>query len=398
MTKKRNLVLLSIIMCMVGTNVYAYNIAVKNADGVTICYNYIKNETELEVTYKTTGDYRGVVVIPEEVTYENRTRKVTSIGEKAFKDCRDLTSVTIGNNVISIGNSAFEYCSNLTSVTIPNSVTSIGRGAFMDCISLASIIIPIRVRSIDIFAFAKCVSLTSVTIPNSVTSLGLGAFVGCSGLTSVIIGNGLISIGNNVFEECHNLTTVTIGNSVTCIESCAFYNCSGLTSITIPNSVTSIESGAFYNCSGLTSITIPNSVTNIGEKAFYSCSNLTSVTIGNGVMSIGHQAFDNCDIEEIISKIVNPFAINGWTFSENTFYNATLYVPIGTISKYRATEGWWYFVFIEEGSPANIGGIDCEDVKEIKRFTLEGRVINNTCKGFNIIKMNNGTTKKMIVK
>ncbi len=114
----------------------AHDIEVKNADGVTIYYNYVNNGTELAVTYRGTyydsysDEYSGNVVIPEEVTYMNRTRKVTSIGDRAFYSCRGLTSVTIPNSVTSIGESAFYYCIGLTSVTIPNSVTSIGNAAF----------------------------------------------------------------------------------------------------------------------------------------------------------------------------------------------------------------------------------------------------------------------------
>ena len=56
----------------------------------------------------------------------------------------------------------------------------------------------------------------------------------------------------------------------------------------------------------------------------------------------------------MVSLIENPFAINGKksgyrTFSQNTFNNATLYVPAGTIDKYKATAGWKDFLYIEEG-------------------------------------------------
>jgi len=160
------------------------------------------------------------------------------------------------------------------------------------------------------------------------------------------------SIGNSAFSSCSGLTSVTIPNSVTSIGNYAFSMCSGLTSVTIPNSVTSIGNSAFRYCFGLTSVTIPNSVTSIGDEAFYDCSGLTSVTIGSGVTSIGNYAFEGADIPTVISLIENPFTITGKTsdsrtFSQNTFNNATLYVPNGTIDKYKATDGWKDFVFIE---------------------------------------------------
>jgi hypothetical protein len=103
----------------------------------------------------------------------------------------------------------------------------------------------------------------------------------------------------------------------------------------------------------ITNLIIPNSVTSIGSSAFYG-SGLTSVTIGSGVTSIGDNAFNGVDIPTVISLIENPFTIKGKTsdyrtFSQNTFNNATLYVPKGTIEKYKATGGWKDFFFIEEG-------------------------------------------------
>ena len=106
----------------------------------------------------------------------------------------------------------------------------------------------------------------------------------------------------------------------------------------------------FYNCSGLISVTIPSSVTTIRECAFEGCSALTSVTIPNSVTSIGYAAFSGCDLYEVISKIENPFDIKANTFTDNTFYYATLYVPVGTIDRYKALDGWWRFAYIEEGT------------------------------------------------
>ena len=280
-----------------------------------IYYNITsKTYLEVEVTYGTYANYSGDVVIPDTVNYDGSTYNVTSIGDYAFEDCQDLTSVEIPNSVTSIGDYAFVF-TNLTSVDIPNSVTSIGYWAFFWCEGLKSVEIPNSVINIGYGAFAYCDSLTSIevdeeneyycssdgvlydknmntlicyssgktdesyTIPETVTIIDIYAFYGCDNLTSVEISNSVISIGNYAFYGCDNLTSVEIPNSVISIGDFAFSYCDKLTSVDIPNSVTSIGSGAFTSCSSLTSIEIPNSVTNIGYSVFFSCSALTSIEV-----------------------------------------------------------------------------------------------------------------------
>ena len=176
--------LLAVLMSMVGAKAFAHDIEVKNADGVTIYYTYINNNTELAVSYRGSSsssydEYSGVVNIPESVIYGGKTYPVTSIGSYAFSVCSGLTSVTIPNSVTSIGERAFRNCTGLTSVTISNSVKSIGESAFYGCSALTSVTIPNSVTSIGSYAFSGCTGLTSVTIPNSVTSIESYAFEGC---------------------------------------------------------------------------------------------------------------------------------------------------------------------------------------------------------------------------
>ena len=95
-------------------------------------------------------------------------------------------------------------------------------------------------------------------------------------------------------------------------------------------------------------------VTSITEFAFLGSNRLTSVTIPNSVTSIGTSAFSGCSsLTTIVSLIEKPFSIDRNVFCDyynNTYLytTATLYVPAGTIDKYRATEGWKDFMNIVE--------------------------------------------------
>ena len=178
-----------------------------------------------------------------------------------------------------------------------------------------------------------------------------------------------------------------------------------MTSITIPNSVTSIGEVAFGYCTGLTSVTIGNSVTNIGDYAFFGCTGLTSVTIPNSVTSIGEAAFAYCPgLTSVISLIEEPFEIN-----ENTFYNwvkdheefttATLYVPAGTKEKYEGMPAWNKFENIVEGIENAVKSVETDaKAEETERYNVGGQRISSPQKGLNIVKMSDGTTRKVMCK
>ena len=320
-----------------------------------IWYDLDESNKTAKVTYQwsTYSTYSGNIIIPDSIKYWGDKYRVTSIGDHAFADCPNLTSVTIPNSITSIGDRAFRGCTSLTSVTIPHSVTSIGESAFSNCSGLTSITIGERVSSIGNYAFNGCTSLDSIIINsnaivsksyssssnlknkfgdqvttyiigNNVTSIGNSAFRGCDSLTTTIIGNSVKSIGNYAFENCSHLVSVTMGDSVSTIGTRSFALCEKLSSIGFSDNLTNIGVYAFFGCKGLTYLTFGNSVTSIENRAFWYCSSLTSLEIPAGITSIGDSTFWGCSSLESVT--LNSNAIVG----NNNSTSSKLSIIFGT--------------------------------------------------------------------
>lgn len=189
-----------------------------------------------------------------------------------------------------IGVTAFRDCTNMTSVTIPTSVMSISMGAFIRCKGLTSIDLPKGLKSIGWMAFSGCDGLKSLTIPANVDSIKNAAFSDCEELSRINVSadnQKYASVDGVLYTkdmaklvQCPaGLASVTIPKSVTHIEDEAFAGCRKMKTVAIPPDCTSIGVYAFEGCAGLTSLTIPLKVWKIGRFAFAGCEGLTSVTM-----------------------------------------------------------------------------------------------------------------------
>jgi hypothetical protein len=288
--------------------------------------------------YKQAGITReGDVVIPETFEYDGINYKVTKIDNKAFYNCKNLTSIEIPSTVTSIGGNAFYNCSNLTNITIPSSVTSIGYYAFYSS-GLTNIDISEGVTNIGSKAFGYC-KFTNIILPDSITSIGNDAFYNCKNLRDISFGENLKYIGNYAFIDCVNLTSIEIPQNVVNIGYGITFGCDSITNITvaeenktydsrnncnaiietnsntliagcqntiIPNDIVVIGDQAFSSIKTLTNITIPNSVTTIGFDAFGACNNLNNVVIPESVTTISDSAFNGNDA---FTQIVIPASV-----------------------------------------------------------------------------------------
>ena len=290
-----------------------------------------------------------------------------------------------GLPVKSIGSNAFRWCT-IKSIEISKKVQSIGERAFDDCSNLESIVIPYGVKSINSGTFAGCKSLKSVSIPKSVRQIGNNAFRECESLESLVIPNGVKEFNGWVFLDCKNLKTISIPSTITYVSYEAFSGCSSLKSIKLPDGVTKIEGGAFSNCSNLMSFDIPKGISDITDNMFLGCSGIKDITVPDSVKSIDYNAFANCANLSNIT-IYNPDCkiydsrgtISNGKDDSNYYYNGTISGYVNSTAQEYAEGRNYKFVSLGE-KPTEINGdsngdgvLNVRDAAYIARMLANGK-------------------------
>ena len=162
------------------------------------------------------------------------------------------------------------------------------------------------------------------------------------------------------------------------------------------------------------------------ERAFENCTNLTSQNIPANVNSISKYIVRGCDKLEFIKSFItdientkvdwNAFSYSNWNngkYEEIIYSNVPLYIPAGLKKAYEKTSFGRFDKIVEiEKNPSgtinyengniatDINGVSTNNTTNnvVNSYTIDGSSVDKRHKGLHIVRMSDGSVRKVITK
>jgi hypothetical protein len=353
-------------------------------------------------TLKTVNFHAGITRIGMGAFYETQLTRVSipnpdcEIGSSCFSNSQ-VSSISLPQGMKKLGSFVFFYCVNLTSLTLPEGMEEIGKMCFSSC-SLTSVNLPSTMVKLDTCAlqdnpftsinlknvkfvgrqaFSQCTNLTSVTSNGKLEEIDGAAFTRCP-ITTAYLPECLLTINMNAYFRCTNLNSFTVPTTTTTITG---NPCVGATSLRAFNVAAGSEYFAVYDgClyatggstvkpepnraegdvpTGLTALVgvptgwqqsvlrVPEGVTVIANQAAREATSITQVELPSTLVEIRPSAFSSITGITQMTCLATTPPDSGEYFADAVYQNATLYVPMRSLERYRTALGWRDFQHIE---------------------------------------------------
>ena len=283
--------------------------------------------------------------------------EIAELTDYMFKNCTKLKVLSVGKGdselkigYLESGNYYNEqgkglfYNLPLDSVYIGRSISyndtkQYGYSPFAGIKTLKHIVLDCNNMDVTLtsYFFEACDSLETVSIQNSHQQMSLPAelFRGCANLKSLTLpfpGAGTAQTTSNFgelfgTESNSNMRAVTQffedGTKKT------YYLPTGLEELVLTEGCEMIPYGGLYNCNMLKRLTLPTSLYMVGDKALYGCA----------------------QISDIYSKGADPAVAYDSSFDGMRLTSCKLHVPYNSSERYKISDGWKRFYYIEEEAP-----------------------------------------------
>lgn len=201
-----------------------------------------------------------------------------------------IKKIVVKKGVTSISNRAFWRCSNVTSISLPSGLTTIGDYAFYNT-KLKKVNLPKSLKSISGLSFYKNLSLKYFTIGGSKNGKG----------TKYSVKNGVLySLKKSILYvfPAGRTGSYRVNSRTRKIMDYAFYY-SSISKVKLPDKLKYIKNSAFAY-SNITSMKLPDTVISLGDAALANCRLLKSLEFGKGIKTA---SLDLCNGDVRLEKV-----------------------------------------------------------------------------------------------
>ena len=246
-------------------------------NGQKIYFNITDSKKQtVEVTYggsitdKSSVKPQGKIEIPAKVQHNQKVYSVTAIGQKAFSNATELTSIILPSGITEIHDFAFERCTKLTSVVMPGTQVKFGQGTFFLCSEIENVTFGSDWTQIDCRVFRWADKIKELSIPAKVSKIyNINSL---KGLTKVIVDNN-----NNRYSS---IDGIIYTKDAKVLLACPLAY-EGV--VKVADNATTIKAGAMYGCTNITAVDLPGSMEKFSFREFSKMPQLGSINMRNTV-------------------------------------------------------------------------------------------------------------------
>ena len=389
---------------------------------------------------------QGDVTILSKIEVDGKEYTVVGINTNAFRNNRSITSVTLPDNLKYINSGAFSYCYNLENINnIPKHIENLDEAVFSRTKFLDNgIKNEFFVFSDWLIEYTPQGETAKVTVPEGI--FGIAAYALTDAEDTVVLPKSLRAVSASAFNS--DLKNIDTGDNPVYAYKDGILFCEGTVTFckngrdetdevsvdgmwadvilsnavkngvllipgkveTAGNVVKTVGGVRKGKLPGLIceKLIVDEGVKYITKHAFRFFEPLQYVDLPSTLINIGAWAFVDAKIESLVCRMPQPMNVPYYFIEYIKKFNSKVYVPKALLDTYKTTETYWKIIpaenfyqiegnVPESGILASVKPIESVGKATVKAiYTLNGTKVNSLQHGINIVKMSDGTVRKVM--